>query len=248
MPFFPPTLFVSVKKPCYPWWCHSLQLHQVPDPFVSPSFISWQSYQSSAPPWLHPLYYFSIFSSIRPFSTFPYHFLAICSPGSSSLQPCSLISTQGTLTFTTYHVNLCWSIQSLCWRVWHLPSVFNWHSSFSSPYTKAYSLALIFISHNLYLWCCVPPFKQWPRIFQLYTSCFLLPYALSLSLSTISRSLVFISICLSSCFPTFLLSFLLLSQWFVRFLPALLLTLFPKSCLSPLQVCFNYPQFFQFPS
>lgn len=174
---------------------------------------------------------------------------------------CCLLSTQQfssellfhfnwrhSFIFTVSHVSLCWSIQSLCWRVPCLPSVFSQYFSFSSPYSKACCFALIFISHVL---------RSLVLCFSLLNNdhiCF--SFIFKVFFSFMLRHIVFpqflghwyLSVFVSS-FPTFLLSFLLLSQGSLFIYCLLHSSPFsPKSCLSPLQDCFMHLHFFQFPT
>ena len=122
-----------------------------------PSFVSWQSHWASAPslPMLLPGY---IAYTLSPFlaalNTTLLHFPLSFSFCLLSMQQFSSalffdFNSRHYFIFTVSHVSLCWAIQSFCWRVPRLPSVFSRHYSFSSAYTKAYCLAVIFISHIL---------------------------------------------------------------------------------------------------
>lgn len=141
-------------------------------------------------------------------------------------------NSRHSFIFMVSRVSLCCSIQSLCWRVPRLPSMFSQHSSSSSPYTKARYLALIFISCILRsLVLCSSLLNTDQVCFSFVVKVGLLPLALSLSLSTTSRSSVFISICLPSLFPCFCFFSPSISSIVVHFLPTSLFTFF--FCLSP---------------
>lgn len=166
-PFFPPTLFVSVKPPVIHdfFIYHSFHPHQVLDNFfnlpslsevslfhssLSPQInfmavtLDFSSFPVQAPPRLHPFYCFCIVSSIK---RGPSHF-------SLSFSFCLLSIFSLVLWFQLkafyFH---CIPYKSLpnhlsLWLKSPM-SPFCVHSSFSSAYNQDYSFALSFISHIL---------------------------------------------------------------------------------------------------
>lgn len=221
-PFFSPTLFVSVKLPCHPWllpmpssasagpgsFCLSLSEVSLFHTLLSPtSFHGGHTFSLSLLVLL-PKSSISIFSNItyNPFPFLPIIFMLHAVPSSALFFD---FSSEHPFVFTIFLVSLCRFIQFLCWIAPSLPSVSWLLSSFSSPHTKAYWLALI--SPATFSDLCFL-YSSFLKTFLYLSAAYLRPFSpCSLSLSLLITSIPWVFICLSL-FPAFLLSRLFLSQ------------------------------------